>query len=72
VSNLASNVNDPLANYFQRINPTLLRPEEGASTLPSIDIYGAWDRLAKQLFHTAPNVLDSVRATRNRFVHVVK
>lgn len=62
----------PLDNYFQRINPTLKRPEEGASRLPSIDLYGAWDRLSKQLFSTAPNQLDRTRVNRNKFLAAVK
>lgn len=63
---------DPLTGYFQRINPTLNRPEEGASEFADVNLYGAWDRLSLQLFKTAPNVLDRVRVTRNKFVHVVK
>lgn len=62
----------PLDNYFQRINPTLKRPEEGASRLPSVDLYGAWDRLSKQLFQTAPNQLDRTRVNRNKFLAAVK
>lgn len=62
----------PLDNYFQRVNPTLNRPEEGASRLPSVDLYRAWDRLSVMVFSTAPNALDRTRANRNRFVRVVK
>lgn len=69
---MAVNVTDALHGYFQRINPTLRRPEEGADRFGSIDVYKSWDGLSRQLFGTAPAALDRTRATRNRFVHVVK
>lgn len=62
----------PLDNYFQRVNPSLKRPEEGASRLPSIDLYGAFDRLSRQLFSTAPTQLDRTRTNRNKFLAAVK
>jgi hypothetical protein len=58
--------------YFQRVNPTLRRPEEGAHVMPDVDLYGAWDRLSKMLFYTAPRTLDRTRANRNRFVPRVR
>lgn len=62
----------PIDNYFQRINPTLNRPEEGASRLPSVDLYRAWDRLSRQLFVVTPAALDRCRLYRNRFIRAVE
>lgn len=63
---------DALDNYFQRVNPTLNRPEEGAARLPSIDIYRAWDRWARLIAVTMPAALDRARSFRNRFLRAVQ
>lgn len=61
-------------SYFQRVNPTLNRPEEGGHPRPTPppDFYRAWDQLAQQVYGVLPNQLDRARSFRNRFIRAVR
>jgi len=63
---------DPIRDYFDRTNPIRYVDPRPPRTPHPQDIYGAWDRLARQLYVTVPNQLDRARSFRNRYIQAVR
>lgn len=62
---------DGLKDYWQRIDPVLMRPEEGAGPTPPRDFYRALDRLLVKLWTVLPRQLDRAKGFRNLYDNAV-